>query len=300
MRQFSKYQYQGIEMIKISAIIFFGLGLSLFVSPGFAESVKLTNASGKVIAADYIQGTNNAPPILLLHGFLQTNEFSTVSRLAAVLQDLGYTVLNPTLSLGISNRKQSLSCEAIHTHSLDSDAAEIAQWVAWLHEKTDKPVTLIGHSAGGPVLLKYMEDSNAKFTDHVILISLSYYATGSINSNNKKYAEKALAAINSGTDPLDTYGLSYCETYPTYASAFLSYYNWDRARIGSAVSKFNDRITIILGSNDKRIDKDWQQQLQKQHNNVIMIEGANHFFDQTHEFELMDVIEQLLAENSKR
>ena len=291
---------QGENMIKIPAIFLFGFFLFFYASLSIAEPVKLTNASGQVIAADYLQGTNNAPPVLILHGFLQTKEFPTVSRLVTVLQDMGYSVLNPTLSLGISDRKQSLPCEAIHTHSLDSNADEIKQWVEWLHEKTGKSVTFIGHSAGGPVMLKYMEDSNAKFIDHTILISLSHFSAGAMARDNEVQAEKALKVIDSGSDTLGTYALSYCETYPTYASKFLSYYNWDRAKISSVVGRFNDRITIIIGSGDKRIDSAWQQQLQKQHNKVILIEGANHFFDQAHEFDLAAAIEEILTENLKQ
>jgi len=291
---------QGGNMIKILAIFLFGFSLFFYASLSIAVPVKLTNASGQVIAADYLQGTNNAPPVLLLHDLLQTKEFPTVSRLVTVLQDLGYSVLNPTLSLGISDRKQSLPCEAIHTHSLDSNADEIKQWIEWLHEKTGKAVTFIGHSAGGPVMLKYMEDSNAKFIDHTILISLSYFSAGAMDRNNGVQAEKALKVIGSGSDTLGTYALSYCETYPTYASNFLSYYNWDRAKISSVAGRFNDQITIILGSGDKLIDSAWQQQLQKQHNEVILIEGANHFFDQAHELDLAAAIEEILTENLKQ
>lgn len=284
-------------MMKASTILFSGLCLFFYTSPGFAESVKLTNVSGKVIAADYLPGTNDENPVLLLHGFLQTKDFSTVSRLVIALQDLGYSVLNPTLSLGLSNRKQSLSCEAIHTHSLDSDADEVRQWIAWLHKKTGKQVTLIGHSSGGPALLKYMEDSNAKYVKHTILISLAYYNSVGATSKDSQYAEKALKAIDSGTNPLDSYALNYCKTYPTYARAFLSYYNWDKAKTSDIVGKFSDRVSIILGTGDKRIDSDWPQQLQKQYKNIIYIEGANHFFDQAHEFDLTDAIEELLSKN---
>jgi len=286
--------------MKIFKIIFLTLYLFLFASLSFAEPVKLSNASSKTVVADYLQGTNNANPVILLHGFLQTNEFPTVSRLESALHDSGYTVLNPTLSLGLSNRKQSLSCEAIHTHSLASDADELKLWINWLYKKTGRPVTIIGHSAGGPVVLKYMQDNNAKYMDHTILISLSYYASGPTANETQAHAETALKAINSGSNPLGSYALDYCKTYPTYASAFLSYYNWNRAKVSSAVSQFNDRISVIIGTGDKRIDSDWHQQLKKKHNNVILIEGANHFFDQAYEFDLTDTIENLLTEKMKR
>lgn len=283
-------------MKKTSTILLSGLCLILFVMPVLAESIKLTNASGNVISAGFSQGSNSANPVLVLHGFLQTSKFSTVSRLLTSLHDIGYTVLSPTLSLGISNRKQSLSCEAIHTHSLDTDADELKQWIEWLYKKTGKPVTLIAHSAGGPVILKYMEDSDAKYVNHSILISLSFYNTGIYANENNEYAEKALKAINSGTNPLDTYALSYCKTYPTDARAFLSYYNWNRVKTSAVVNKFSDRVSIILGTGDKRMDDEWKKQLQEQHKNITLIEGANHFFDQAHEFELTDAIEELLSE----
>lgn len=283
-------------MQQISSVLLSALCLTLFVMPVLAESIKLTNASGNVITADFSQGTNNANPVLVLHGFLQTSKFSTVSRLVASLGDTGYTVLSPTLSLGISNRKQSLACEAIHTHSLDTDVGELRQWIEWLYKKTGKPVTLIAHSAGGPAILKYMEDSDAKYVNHAVLISLSFYNAGLYSNENNEYAEKALKAINSGANPLDTYALNYCKTYPTDARAFLSYYNWNRAKTSAVVNKFSDRISIILGTGDKRMEDEWKKQLQEQHKNVTLIEGANHFFDQAHEFELTDAIEELLSE----
>ncbi len=280
--------------------LFFLFIASFSTSFSFAESVQLTTASNKKVIATYLQGDDNSNPVLILHGFLQTKEFPTIERLATSLNDSGYTVVNPTLSLGLSNRKQSLPCEAIHTHSLDSEAEELGQWIEWLYEKTGKPVTLIGHSSGGQVILNYMENSNAKFVNHSILISLSYYASGPEARENKSHAEKAQSAIKQNSNLLDTYALNYCETYPTYARNFLSYYNWNIDKTSSMISKFNKQLSIILGTGDKRIDNNWRQQLQNIHSNTHLIEGANHFFDQTHEFDLVDTVEMLITDNTKQ
>lgn len=283
-------------MIKILIILLSGFFLVLSASSSYAESVKLSNASAQVIAADFTQGSNNMGPILLLHGFLQTNKFSTINRLGTDLNDSGYTVLSPTLSLGISNRKESLSCEAIHMHSMDKDADELRQWIAWLYKKTGRQVTVIAHSAAGSTVLKYMEDKNAMYIGHAILISLTYINDNLYSNENFHYKEKALKAVNSGKNPLDAYALHYCKTYPTDARAFLSYYNWDRAKVGKVVSDFNDHISIILGTGDKRVEPDWRQQLKEQNSHVILIEGANHFFDQAYEFDLTAAVEKLLIE----
>ena len=44
------------------------------------------------------------------------------------------------------------------------------------------------------------------------------------------------------------------------------------------------------------MEDEWKKQLHEQHMNVILIEGASHFFDQAHEFDLTDAIEKLLSE----
>jgi len=262
-----------------------------------AETIELSSASGNTIAAEYLTGIDNSNPVIVLHGFLQTKDFSTVSRLAGSLNDSGYTVLSPTLSLGLNNRKQSLSCEAIHTHSMDSDVAEIAQWVSWLYEKSGKQVILIGHSAGGPVLLKYMDVNDAALVKHTILISLSHSDPGVKSGETSELADKALSTIKEGANSLDDYALNYCKTYPTSAKNFLSYYTWNKNKISSVIGRYNNKVSIILGTGDSRIDDSWRRQLQDQKNHVVLIKGANHFFDQEHEFDLLDSVEELISEN---
>jgi len=286
--------------MKISPSLISGLCLFFLTPLCFAEPVQLTNASNKIVTADYLQGSNNASPILLLHSFMQTNEFPTVSRLASSLHDSGFTVLSPTLSLGINNRKQSLACEAIHTHSLDTDSDELKQWVNWLHHKTQKPITLIGHSSGGPVVLKYMDDNNAKFIQHGILISMAYYGAGPVASETPEHAEKATKAINQNSDPLSNYALRYCKTYPTYASAFLSYYHWDLQKTINVITKYNDKVSLIIGTSDKRFDNSWLQRPDAKNTHIVTIEGAGHFFDRVYELDLLDTVEELLSNTNER
>jgi len=287
--------HPGINILQAYTHPVIALCLLFLAASSSAQPVSLTSPSGTALLADYLPGERQANPVLLLHGFLQTHQFPTVSRLASALNDSGYTVLSPTLSLGLSNRKQSLSCEAIHTHSLDTDVAELKLWIDWLRQKTGKPVTLIGHSSAGPVILKYMDDHNAHLVDRTILISLSYFASGPISNETPEHARRAARALAQQTDPLDSYALSYCKNYPTTASAFLSYYRWNQARVSRVVKKFNDRIAIIIGTGDKRVASDWLKQLQAQNSHVIPIQGAGHFFDQAYEFDLLDTIEQQLA-----
>jgi len=142
----------------------FLLCLTLALAPVSAHAaiVRLEMRPGIDASAEYLAGLRNKPAVLLLHGFLQTREFPTVATLARGLQDAGYPVLTPTLSLGIPNRAQSLACEAVHRHSLDEDVAEIARWVDWLKSHGHRSIVLIGHSFGSMQLLAYLQPGRVR------------------------------------------------------------------------------------------------------------------------------------------
>lgn len=282
-------------------INFLAAGLCCMLIPAalLAEVVELRTDRNQLITANFLGGHEDINPVLILHGFLQTKEFPTVARLAGGMNDSGYTVLAPTLSLDVSNRKKSLACEAIHTHSMDTDAREIRQWVIWLKQKTGKPVTLIGHSSGSVALLNYLKLYGADDIDKFVLISLGYYAEGPLSNETPALAHKARQALARGANPLDSYALSFCKTYPTTARAFLSYYEWNRDQVAKYAKQYADKISTIIGSNDKRINPDWQDQLRAQGIRVLTVAGANHFFDQAHEFDLLDTVEASLAGDSR-
>jgi pimeloyl-ACP methyl ester carboxylesterase len=266
----------------------------VFSNTTLAKNVELETAQRRTVEASFLPGDEDKSPILILHGFLQTRDFPTVNRLALALNEAGHTVLSPTLSLGLNRRQKSIACEAIHTHSLDSDTDEIKQWVEWLYQKTGKPVTLIGHSQGSQTLLNYINQYDKQYVGRAIFISMSYFAEGPVAFESIEQAEKARASLAAGYNPMDTYGLAYCKTYPTTAKAFLSYYNWNRKKVAELTAKYSESIHVIIGTGDKRIDADWRKQLAEDNISVIAIDGANHFFDQAHEFDLLDTMESLL------
>ncbi len=263
----------------------------------FAETIELETTEGKAAEATFLQGDNDAPPLLILHGFLQTREFPTVKRLATALNESGYSVLTPTLTLGLNRRNKSLACEAIHTHNTETDTAEIKQWIDWLHKKTGKKITLIGHSAGTQTLLSYVDGHGDKTIHSAILISMSYFSQGPGSYETPDLAATARAELEKGFNPLGKYSLGYCKNYPTRAADFLSYYEWNPEKVATSAKKISNKASIIIGTGDKRLSAEWRQKLIDNGFRVISIEGANHFFDQAHEFDLLDAMESLL-ENS--
>lgn len=258
-----------------------------------AQEVELETSERYIASANYLEGEPDKKALLILHGFLQTRDFSTVKRLGDTLYESGFSVLSPTLSLGMHRRRQSLPCEAIHTHSSQSDAAEIKQWVDWLTEKTGKKPTLIGHSSGSITLLNYLDTYGTEGVEKLILISMSPF-TDKIDPVDKKNLKWARDDLQSGYDSLYTFKLSYCDTYPSTSSAWLSYKQWDQEKLSELTVKYSDLIEVIIGTSDNRLSIEWRDLLRSKGVKISFIEGANHFFDEAHEFDLSDTMESLL------
>jgi alpha-beta hydrolase superfamily lysophospholipase len=260
------------------------------------QLVSLEIKPGIAATAAYWPGENGLPPVVIVHGFLQTREFPTVRRLAEALAESGYPVLTPTLSLGIDDRRQSLACEAIHTHDMNGDVAELTHWVDWLARETRRRPILIGHSSGNLALLGYLARHTDPPVSETIMISLTYFGQGPAANETPADAERALADLARGQQVLGEYALNYCQKYVATPASFLSYYVWSKDRTVESVKSMKVPTSVIIGDADRRIDRDWMQILQAHSLNVIAVEGANHFFDQQHEFDLLDAIEGLLAD----
>jgi len=269
--------------------------LILLFVPGFlnAQEVELETAERYIATASFLDGEADKQALLILHGFLQTSNFSTVKRLGDTLHEAGHSVLSPTLSLGLHRRKQSLACEAIHTHSIHTDTDEIKQWIDWMAKKTGQKLTLIGHSSGSITLLNYLDTYGSEKIDKVILISMSPFSDdiGAVEEQNVKWAHEDLKR---GYDSLYTFRLSYCDTYPSTSSAWLSYQQWNQEKLSELTVKYSNLIQVIMGTNDDRLSMEWRNLLQSKGVKISFIEGANHFFDQSYEFDLSDTIESLL------
>ena len=255
--------------------------------------------SEKIIAsADYLTGEPGKPILIFIHGFLQTRDFSTVNRLSEALNDSGFPVLSPTLSLGISSRKKALACESIHLHSLSNDTDEIEKWVNWASQQGYKEIVLVGHSAGSVNITAYLARRIHRDVSKTILISLSHYGPNrSAAFETEKHATTARNMLKNSDAGLHKFALAFCKQYLSPAADFLSYYDWSGEKILRAINTGFSKNFIIIGSKDERIGEQWINALKRARAKVITIDGANHFFDQSHEFDLLDQVENILTTN---
>ena len=281
-----------IKKITLVIVLF-----SIFMSPLFGETVHL-KISDKITAnAEYYPGEENKPVILILHGFMLTHNFPTVKRLAESLNESGYNILTPSLSLGISQRKKSLACEAIHTHSLEKDVMELDLWVQWLQKKSSKEIILIGHSTGSIHLAYYLSHHPSDKIKQIIFIAMPSLSPAFRTSEIGKLQKKAEQFVLNKNNSLHDFKLSYCGKYPTTAKNFLSYLQLSKENITLYIDKISTPKALIIGTKDIRIDHSWSHKLTKHDVNIITIDGADHFFDYEYEFDLLDVIESILSKN---
>jgi len=260
--------------------------LGLFSVSSHAALVTLEMRPNLPATADYQSGARDKPAILLLHGFLQTREFSTVAALARGLNDAGYSVLTPTLSLGIPARKQSLACEAVHHTSLDDDLVEIDRWVKWLRGKGHRRIVLIGHSFGSLQLLAYLSGKPDAAITGFVGVSLVDAEIGGMP--RAPLIERLTAQVARHDHNLVNHPLSFCGKYPTPPEALLSYARWDQPRTLAALHQLGDRALLVMGGADGRLAQGWLRALQSIQSPLVVIEGGNHFMDGEHEFDLLE------------
>ena len=256
-----------------------------------AETVTLTLPNTIPANADYRLGDADKPAILMLHGFLQTSGFHTIYQLAEALHDEGYTVLSPTLSLNIPSRKQSLACEAIHTHTVDGDHAELAAWLDWMQQQGHPSVVFIGHSTGSVTLLSYLlthpDDQRVRKLIGISIVE----GRLELDTDIQRRLEDALRVrIAAGDKRPVKQNYSYCKPITATPQSLLSYMAWTPQRILAAVARVNTPQVYIMGSVDDRLGSGWIETLRATGNPLRVIPGANHFMDGEFEFVLQDII----------
>jgi pimeloyl-ACP methyl ester carboxylesterase len=262
--------------------------------PNMAQAAKVsaTLSSGLVVNAEYVSRDANQPAVVLLHGFLQTNEFLATRNMIDGLADFGYTVLGPSLSLGVGNRRKSLPCEALHQHTVAKDLEEIDYWVGWLLEKGHPSVVLVGHSWGGQHALAYVERYPSRPVTATVAVSL--VRTRQNAENIGLQVGRATAALKSGAAGLDNYRLSFCNKFTATPESYLSYAQWTDSRVIETVTDSRVPVYVIVGGSDRRIDDAWLVSLRDAGAEVSVIDGADHFFSSMHEFEVLDELQGVL------
>lgn len=284
-------------MPRKNSLNFTGLFLSLWLFSGTAigAEINVTLANGLNALAEYRTGKKDKPAVLVLHGFLQTHHFSTIRLIANELADAGYSVLSPTLTLNISQRRTSLTCDAIQNHTVEQSISEIALWVNWLKQQGYKRIILIGHSTGSNRLLSYLH----RKPDPVIL-SLVATSVGPIESwrypeESRQQLAQARAASAANDTDLKQYTLAFCHnTYTAPAKSYLSYRQWSSTNLLDSLKTSPVPTTVVLGMSDKWLPPNWGDTIEHVSIPLVRIPEGNHYFSDVAEFDFQAAILSLV------
>jgi len=254
-----------------------------------AESVELTLPNKLVAMAEYRKGNADKPAVILLHGFLQTHEFPMIHRLIEGIADTGRGVLAPTLTLGVTHRRQSLACEAIHTHTMQDGEGEIGAWVKWLKARHEGSIILLGHSFGSVEALAYLSGKPDPAITRFIGVSIIEGRLKMNTAETRKLIADVRKQASHRQPPVLTQQFSFCQKYQATPASLLSYLEWTPQRVLDAGTGLTLPKLFIIGARDDRLGTGWVDKL-KIHNRVKIIPGANHFMDGEHEFDLLDTV----------
>jgi esterase/lipase len=273
---------------------YLSIGLFCIYIPAQAFTIAQKMPSLSLTAeANYVAGEQNKPAVLILHGFLTTNQFHTITSIANFLQSEGFSTLAPTLTLNISQRRNLLKCNSLHTHTLERDIVEIEYWVQWLHTQGHDNIILIGHSNGSLGILEYIANQPNTAVSNAIFTSL-FYLNGPELGILPNEIESARMLLKNRINKPSNYHFLFCNNqYYATPQSFLSYLKMDRAYTLSMLKHTKIPSYTIMGGADKRFKKvgrEWLNELESTPTNLIIIEGANHFFSNEYEFDLQDTL----------
>lgn len=249
--------------------------------------------SSPMAEARYLTGDANKPAILILHGFLATHQFPTIRALQDYFNFEGYTTLAPTLTLQTPLRKNSLNCNSLHTHTLQQDINEIVGWINWLEHQGHQEIILIGHSSGSLQLVETLSNHSLPSVKAAFLTSLYFLNTEQLGTDPEQLIKAKNAVAANDLTP-QKYSFLYCQNdYLATPQSFLSYMASTKNQILNSLNRFDIPTYTVIGTKDERhlqLGMNWVKELQQTQTQVILIDGANHFFSNEHEAELQEII----------
>jgi esterase/lipase len=264
--------------------------------PAAAASLEVKLPTGITVYAEYHRGLPSMPAVLLLHGFQQIHQSEPMNSLGSNLASKGYTVLIPTISLGVNKRRQSMACEAVHTYTYKEEVAEIAYWMNWLDNKGYKTIIPAGFSSTGNVgLLIYNAQVSHPAVKKIILVSPN--PTFFDLAERQKIRTAMNTKQTASRKKLGAFTLGYCKkNYFATAANYQSYTQYDESKFVELIRQSPVPAELILGSADTILPAAWLTQLKvlKAPARTTIIDQANHFFADTAEFDLTDAVENII------
>ncbi|WP_373508536.1 alpha/beta hydrolase [Thiocapsa sp.] len=289
-----------------------GLALAIALAAGStgAEEVTLSyrgltlNGNLETAGTEWQQG----PVVLMTHGTLAHGGMEIMQTLQSALQERGISSLSMTLSLGLDNRRGMYDCAVPHTHRHTDAVGEIDAWLGWLQSQGVEEVALLGHSRGGNQSARFAAEHPGAPVSAVILVAPQTWSEAAAVQDYDKRFSKALEPQLERARVLDTEGRGaemlkpvdfiYCAETSATAAAFLSYHAPDpRMDTPRLIPDIKAPVLVVAGSEDDVIEglvEAVQPMADGERVNLIVLDGAEHFFRDLYAEEIADAVQTLL------
>jgi len=290
--------------------LLFVLFLVLNSLAAIAEEIVIDN-EGLKLNANLVKVDGNwpeGPVILMTHGTLAHGGMEIMSGLQTMFKERGISSLSINLSLGIDNRHGMYDCSVPHRH-LHTDAVnEIGMWHDWLRSQGVERIALLGHSRGGNQTARYAAKIQDEAVTNVFLIAPATWSDEYQHKDYQKRYTKALAPLllqarqmvenGQGSNMIKNIDFIYCADTQATAQAFVSYYQNDpEMDTPTLVPSIDYPLIIFAGSEDKVVDdlvEKTENLVDGQKSQLVIIEGADHFFRDLYSEDIADAISDAL------
>jgi pimeloyl-ACP methyl ester carboxylesterase len=290
----------------------FALAIALAAGSTGAEEVTLSyrgltlNGNLKTAGTEWQQG----PVVLLTHGTLAHGGMEIMQTLQSALQERGISSLSMTLSLGLDNRRGMYDCVVPHTHRHTDAVGEIDAWLGWLQSQGVEEVALLGHSRGGNQSARFAAEHPGAPVSAVILVAPQTWSdAAAVRDYDKRFGKaleseleraRVLDKEGRGAEMLAPVDFIYCAETSATAAAFLSYYSPDpRMDTPSLIPEIKAPVLVVAGSEDDVVEglvEAVQPLADGERVNLIVLDGADHFFRDLYAEEIADAVQTLLED----
>ncbi len=280
-------------------------------APVQAEEVKIKPGARTLNAnLEKAEDWPAGPVVLMTHGTLAHNEMEIMATLQALFKEQGVSSLAINLSLGIEDRHGMYDCRVPHRHRHEDALTEIGHWVRWLEGQGVKRIVLLGHSRGGNQAAWYAAEHDDPAVSRLVLVApMTWSPEDAARGYEKRYGtplapilKEAQARVAAGEPDalLGPMGFLYCEDAKATAAAVISYYGPElRKDTPHVLAAVREPVQVFVGSED-RVVKGLETRLRplvaKGAVDLVLIDGADHFFRDLYAEDLVDAAVEFIAD----
>ena len=246
--------------------------------------------------------------VLMVHGTMQHNDFSTMRAFRTMLRTKGFSTLAVNLGLGVDNRRGMYDCERPSTHRFGDALDEIGAWLEWLQANGAKRVVLFGFSRGGQQAAWFSAERGHPAIGSLVLLApinpmesvqpARYEAQFGAKLAPVLERARALVQAGKGQARMEKVPFLLCPDATVTADSFVSYYApGPELEMPALLRRVKSPALVVVAGGDqvvRDLDKLVAPLVDGKRLRMTLIPGADHFFRDLYGEDAMEEIVKFL------